>query len=238
MDAGRGEAQQHVAGPRRQRQGLAALDRTDRKAGQVEIALRIHARHLGGLTPDQRAARLAAALGDALDDPGGLVDRQFAGREIIEEHQRLGALAHEIVDAHGDEIDAHRVEAPGVDRDPQLGADAVGGGDQDRIAVARRLQIEEPAEPAETRDHPGPVGRLGRRLDPLDERVPGIDVDTGILVGQGVRTVGHADMLRIWRTGTARLAQPYALGNWSIIVDHTRCGPLSASRLSAFRPGP
>jgi hypothetical protein len=71
---------------------------------------------------------------------------------------------------------------PGGDRDLELGADAVGGGDEDRILVARGLQIEKCAEAAETRVAAQPRRRLGERLDRLDQSVSGIDVDAGIAV--------------------------------------------------------
>ena len=38
---------------------------------------------------------------------------------------------------------------PGLDRDLDLGADAVGGRDQHRVLEARRLQIEQAAETAD-----------------------------------------------------------------------------------------
>ena len=53
------------------RQELAALDGADREAGEVVVAAVVHARHLGRLAADQRAAGLAAALGDAGDDARG-----------------------------------------------------------------------------------------------------------------------------------------------------------------------
>ena len=63
---------------------------------------------------------------------------ELAAGEIVEKEQRLGALHHEVVDRHGDEIDADGVVAAGLDGDLDLGADAVGRGDQDRIAKSRR----------------------------------------------------------------------------------------------------
>ena len=62
----------------------------------------------------------------------------LAGGEVVEEEQRLGALDDDVVDAHRDEVDADRVEDAGFDRDLELGADAVGGADQDRVAEAGR----------------------------------------------------------------------------------------------------
>ena len=45
-------------------QHLVALDRADAEAGEVVVALGVHARHFGRLAADQRAAGLPAALGD------------------------------------------------------------------------------------------------------------------------------------------------------------------------------
>ena len=46
-----------------------------------------------------------------LDDLLGDVRRQPAGRQIVEEEQRLGALHEDVVDAVIDEIGADRVVA-------------------------------------------------------------------------------------------------------------------------------
>ena len=74
---------------------------------------------------------------------------ELAAGEIVEEEQRLRALHHEVVDRHGDEIDADGVVPAGLDRDLDLGADAVGGGDQHRIGEARALEVEQAAEAAD-----------------------------------------------------------------------------------------
>ena len=139
MHAGGGEAEDDVAGRARRVAGdqRAALDRADREAGEIVVALGVHAGHLRGLAADQRAAGFAAAVGDAGDDWRAGRDVELAGREVVEEEERLGALHDQVVDAHRDEVDADRVVLAGVDRDLELGADAVGGGDQDRVAIAR-----------------------------------------------------------------------------------------------------
>jgi len=69
--------------------------------------------------------------------------------------------------------------------DHQLGADAVGGGHQQGIRVARGLGVEQPAEAAELGRRAGPPGRRRQRLDGLDEGVAGVDVDPGLLVSGG-----------------------------------------------------
>jgi hypothetical protein len=73
-----------------------------------------------------------------------------------------------------------------VDGDLELGADAVGGADQDRVLEAGGLQVEQRAEAAQAGIRAGAAGGLGERLDGLDQRLAGIDVDAGIAVGQAL----------------------------------------------------
>ena len=140
MHAGGRQAEHDVAGRDiGARQHRAALGRADREAGEIVVAGRVEARHFGGLAADQRAAGLA---GSPPRCPATTVaptsGSQLAAGEIVEEEQRLGALHHEVVDRHGDEVDADRVVQAGLDRDLDLGADAVGRGHQDRILEAGR----------------------------------------------------------------------------------------------------
>ena len=138
MHARRGKAEDDVA--RRDvvaRQERAALGRADREAGEVVVAAVIEARHLGRLAADQRAAGLRQPSAMPATIAAPCVRIELAGGEIVEEEQRLGALHDEVVDAHGDEVDADRVVDAGLDGDLELGADAVIGGDQDRVLEAR-----------------------------------------------------------------------------------------------------
>ena len=158
MNAARGEAEDDVA--RREiaaRQDPVALDRADGEAGEVVVALAVEARHLRGLAADQRGAGHAAALRDPLDDARRRLHVERGGGEIVEEEERLGALHDEVVDAHRDEVDADRAVLAAIDGDLQLGADAVGRGDQDRVAEAGRLQVEERPEAAESAEHARPA---------------------------------------------------------------------------------
>jgi len=70
----------------------------------------------------------------------------------------------------------------GVDRHFQLGADAVGGGDQERVLEAGGLRVEEGAETAERGVRPGARRGSGQGRDGFDQGVAGIDVDARILV--------------------------------------------------------
>ena len=117
MHPRRGEPEDHVA--RRDLVAgklLAALDRADAEAREVVVAVGVHARHLGGLAADQRAAGLQAPLRDRGDDAHRDIAVELAGREIVEEEQRLGALHDQVVGAHRDEVDADAVMPPAVDR--------------------------------------------------------------------------------------------------------------------------
>ena len=152
----------------------------DAEAGEVVVALGVHARHLGRLAAGEGRAGLPAAFGDAGDHPRRLIHVQLAAGEIVQEQQRLGALGQQIVDAHGHQVDPDGVVQAGLGRHLQLGADAVGGGDEQGIVVAGRLEVEERAEAAQGPVRARPAGRLGERLDPLDESGARVDVDAGL----------------------------------------------------------
>ena len=156
----------------------------DREADEVELA-RVHgAGVLGHLAADEGAAGLPAPEGDALDELLDVVGVELAHRDVVEEEQRLGALAHDVVDAHGDEVDADRVEAAGGLRDERLGADAVGGATQHGVGVAVLGEREQPAEAADVADDLGPERRPHLRLDALDGVLAGGDADPGVLVAR------------------------------------------------------
>ena len=69
-------------------------------------------------------------------------------------------------------------------RQPQLGADAIGAGDQHRLAVVGQRQLEQRAEAPQPGQHAGTPGARRERLDAVDEGVAGVDIDAGILVAE------------------------------------------------------
>jgi hypothetical protein len=72
----------------------------------------------------------------------------------------------------------------GGDRHFQLGADAVGRRDENRVREAGRARVEEAAEPAERGVRAGPRGRSRQRLDGVDQTIAGIDIDPRVAVGK------------------------------------------------------
>nr|GFA99101.1 hypothetical protein [Tanacetum cinerariifolium] len=159
MRTGGGQGDQRVAGS-----DLGAVDdlgffnHTDTETGQVVVFAFVHAGHFSGFATDQRAAGQLTARTNAGDDLGCGVDVQFAGRVVIKEEQRLGAAHHQIVDAHGDEVDADGVVLVEVQGQTQLGADTVGAADQNRLLPAHHFRA---------------LGALGDALDAFDQRFTG-----------------------------------------------------------------
>ena len=138
---------------------------------------------LGSFAADQRAARLLAARGDALDDGAGDLDVEALANEIVEEEQRLGALHQDVVDAHRHQVDADGVVLVQREGELELGADAIGARHQHRLAEAFR-QFDQRAEAADSSQHLRAQRALRERLDRFDQAIAGVDVDAGVAIGQ------------------------------------------------------
>ncbi|MNI24289.1 hypothetical protein D3C73_779030 [compost metagenome] len=185
MRAGRRQGEQGIAGS-----NLGTVDDfgffhdADAETGQVVVFTFVHARHFSGFAANQRAARQFAASADAGHNLGSGVDVQFAGCIVVEEEQRLGAAHHQVVDAHGNQVDADAVVLVQVQCQAQLGADAVSAGNQHRLLVAGR-DFAEGAETAQAAHDFRARSALGDALDAFDQCFTGVDVYTGVLVAQG-----------------------------------------------------
>ena len=105
-------------------------------------------------TSAQPASRQPSAMPD--DELGDLLRVEPPDGDVVEEEQRLGAAAGDVVGAHRDEIAADRVVAADRGGDRGLRADAVGRRDEHRRAVAGRDR-DRRAEAAEARRAP-PAG--------------------------------------------------------------------------------
>src|SRR6185312_487775 len=104
---------------------------------------------------------------------------ELAAGEIVKKEQGFRALYDQVVHGHGNEIDADRVVTRGLDCDLDLGTDAVGRSDKDRVRKAGSLEIEQPTESANLGASAGAGGLAHQRLDQLHHAVAGVDVDTG-----------------------------------------------------------
>ncbi len=197
-ESGRRQTDQHVAGadPGRPEDPLL-VDDAHGESHQVELARLHDAGVLGHLPAQQRGPHLAAPLGHPGHEVGHAGGLDGPGRDVVEEEERLGALAHEVVDAHGHQVHTDGVEAAHLLGHHQLGADAVGRRHQDGPVVAGRFQPEQAPEVAEAADHLGASRRGHHRLDQVDRTLAGVDVDPG--PGIGGRSMGG-------RSGGARHA--------------------------------
>ena len=68
-----------------------ALGDAEREAREVDVVGAVHVGQLGGLAAEQRAARLPAAVGDALDDVGDALGVEPPDRDVVEEQHGIGA---------------------------------------------------------------------------------------------------------------------------------------------------
>lgn len=165
-------------------QNAAALHRSHRKAGKIIIPVGVKSRHFRGFTADQRTPGLPASGGNPADDRPRLFHGEPGGGIIIQEEQGLSALDHQVVDAHGDQVDADRVVPITRDGQLQLGADTIGRGDEQRIGEAGRPQIEQRPEAAEFVDNATPPGCPRQRPDRVYQPLACGDVDARVLIGE------------------------------------------------------
>ena len=139
---------------------------------------------LGGLAAHERRTRLGTTVRHAADEVRDPLRVELAHRDVVQEQPRPGAVAHDVVRAHGDQVTADGVQAAHLAGDLRLGAHAVRGTHQDGARVpGRQLQRgPESAEAAEQVD----AGR-SRGADPVTHQLHGTiacsDVDAGLRVG-------------------------------------------------------
>ena len=183
VQPGGGQADDRVTRPDRAAvDDVGPLDDADAAPGQVEL-VRVHETGmLRGLATDEGASGVAAAGGDRPDQLADPLGHDLADRHVVEERERLGAAAHDIVGAHRDQVDADRVEASERRGDGGLRPDAVGRGHQQRLAVAGGDADRAPEAP-QPAGHLGPTGGLDVRAHQVDRPVAGGDVHAGRLVG-------------------------------------------------------
>ncbi len=152
---------------------------------------------ISAVSPPIRAQPASrTAFRDAADDGRALIGVELAGGEIVEEEQRLCALYNEVVDAHGDEVDADRIVAHPASMaifslvpTPSLAATRTGS------LKARGLEVEQAAEAADLAIGAGAARRADGRLDLLDKQIAGIDIDACVAIGQAVSSrLAHADL--------------------------------------------
>ncbi len=158
-----------------------------REAGHIEVTGPEQPRMLGQLAPHDGAPGPAAPCRDPRHHLANLVRVDPAQQLVVEEEERTGPAANQVVHAHGDQVDTDGVQAAGRDRHRHLGAHPIRARDQHRAAVAPG-HLEQAAEAPDPADHLRPVRGGGHQIaHGLDRLVGGVDVDPGRGVGESRR---------------------------------------------------
>ncbi len=196
------------------------------KPGDVEVVRAVQVGHLGGLAAEQRAAGLATAVGDALDELGDAIGVEPADRDAVEEQHRLGAAGDDVVDAHRDEVDAELVQPPGLALQERLRADGVGAGGEHRDRRTSRPRPG-PAKPPSDAEHERRAGRLDRGAQAVDDGVRGVERDARLGVGQR-RELAHRTPLTSKRPLVERSA---LLGRDRVLAGQARAAEAGGGAL-------
>ncbi len=138
---------------------------------------------LGHLAPEERGTHLPAPVGHPGHQLGHLARVNRSGRDVVEQEQRFRTVAHQVVHAHGHQVDAQAFDPAHRLGHQRLGAHPVGTGHQHRLPVPGGVQREQSTETAEAAEHFGPVGGGHQRFDQFDRPVPGGDIHPGRRVG-------------------------------------------------------
>lgn len=109
------------------------FDDTDRETGEVDIVGGVDLGHFGGFASEESGAAVLAGVGDASDDGFESFGEESSAGDVVEEDEGFASLDHEVVDAHGDEVDADGVEPVEIDGEADFGSHAVGTGDEDGV---------------------------------------------------------------------------------------------------------
>ena len=153
---------------------------------------------------DQGTAGLFAGPRDAFDHARGAVHFQLAGGIVIQKKQRLGALHHQIVDAHRHQILAQPIEQTGINGDLELGADAIRGCHQYRILETCGRQVEQPAEAAQIGVCAAAARGTGGGRNARHQRFTGVNIHAGVFISEAVlvRHYVHERRVRpVYQTG-------------------------------------
>ena len=138
---------------------------------------------LGHLAAHERAARELAAVGHALDDLCHVLGLNVTDGDVVQKEQRLSARSQNVIDAHGNQVLAHRLVTVHDLGEHELGTHAVGAANQNRVFhILKRGGREQAAKAADAADNLGAVGVLDHLLNSVDGAAALGGIDAGVLV--------------------------------------------------------
>ena len=128
---------------------------------------------------------MAAAGGEALDELLHELGAEHTGGDVVHEEEGTRALDEDVVDAVADDVSADGVVAAHHGGDHELGADAVGGGDEEGVVIGKAGEGEHGAEGADIADDLGGESSADVALGALQAFHLAGDVHAGGGVGEG-----------------------------------------------------
>ena len=134
---------------------------------------------LSGLAANQRSAGLDTALCHAAHDLGDLFGDVLAAGDVVQEEKGLGAAADNVVNAHGNGVDANGVMLVHENGQLDLGAAAVGAGNENGLFHTGDGQTKATAEAAHIVQTACVFGAGNVLLHQLNSLVTGGDIHTG-----------------------------------------------------------
>ena len=163
---------------------LGLLNAAYSKAGNIIFTLRIEAVHLGSFAANKCTAGLLAGTGNALYDFSYSFRIKLAYCKIVEEEQGLRTLNNDIVYTHGYGILTDGVMLVQEECQLQLGAYAVGTGNQHRLLILCHIQSKKSSKAAEVSHDLRAIGCFYAILDESDGTIACINIYTCISVCQ------------------------------------------------------
>ena len=161
---------------------FALLDDSGCVAGYVIFPILIHAGHFGSLSANKGTAGLAAAFGDSGDYCLNHFRTGLALGDIVKEYKRFSSLCKDVIDAHGNSVDADGVVLVHRKGYLEFRSDTVGSAHENRLLDVKGAEIEHPAKSTYIAHYPKPRSRSYMFLDPPDDIVTGFQADARFLV--------------------------------------------------------
>src|SRR5215470_16349546 len=165
---------------------IFSLDCADDESRKIVFTGLVEARHFRGFAPDESTTRFAAGAAHAIHQLLDDVRIHLAERQIIQKKERLGALHQNVVHAVIDEIATDGGMNVHGHGDFQLGADAIGTGNKNRLLEFLRVESEERAKAADAAEHSVRESARRKMADALLGFIRYGDVDSCVGVFHGV----------------------------------------------------
>ena len=137
---------------------------------------------LGSFTANQCGAGLDTAFRHTANNGSDLLREVLAASDVVQEEQGLRAAADNVIDAHGNRIDADGIMLIHQHGKLYLGAAAVGTGDQNRLFHTGNGQTKAAAKAAHIVQAAFIFGALNVLLHQFNSLVTGGDIHTGCCI--------------------------------------------------------